>query len=102
MAPSRREGAQRQGCTNEGVAAIADLLPPHGRTAAMSERYDVAVIGAGVMGASAALFLARGGMKVLLLDRGELCREASGVNAGTLTLHMTRAALIPCAQAGWR
>ena len=68
----------------------------------MSERYDVAVIGAGVMGASAALFLARGGMKVLLLDRGQLCREASGVNAGTLTLHMTRAALIPYAQAGWR
>jgi glycine/D-amino acid oxidase-like deaminating enzyme len=42
----------------------------------MSEHYDVAVIGAGVMGASAALFLARGGMKVLLLDRGPLCRES--------------------------
>ena len=68
----------------------------------MSGRYDAAVIGAGVMGSSAALFLARGGMKVLLLDRGQLCREASGVNAGTLTLHMTRAALIPYAQAGWR
>jgi glycine/D-amino acid oxidase-like deaminating enzyme len=53
------------------------------------------------MGASAALFLARGGMKVLLLDRGQLCREASGVNAGTLTLHMTRAHH-PYAQAGWR
>jgi len=39
-------------------------------------------------------------MKVVLLDRGEICREASGVNAGTLTLHMTRAALIPYAQAG--
>jgi len=81
---------------------MASLPPPAGATHAMSERYDVAVIGAGVMGASAALFLARGGMKVLLLDRGELCREASGVNAGTLTLHMTRAALIPYAQAGWR
>ena len=68
----------------------------------MSERFDVAVVGAGVMGATAALFLARGGMKVVLIDRGQLCREASGVNAGTLTLHMTRAALIPYAQAGWR
>jgi len=68
----------------------------------MSARFDVAVIGAGVMGATTALFLARGGMKVLLIDRGELCREASGVNAGTLTLHMTRAALIPYAQQGWR
>jgi len=64
--------------------------------------FDVAVVGAGVMGSTAALFLARGGMKVVLIDRGELCREASGVNAGTLTLHMTRAALIPYAQQGWR
>ena len=68
----------------------------------MSDRFDVAVVGAGVMGATTALFLARSGMKVLLIDRGGLCREASGVNAGTLTLHMTRAALIPYAQQGWR
>jgi len=68
----------------------------------MSARFDVAVVGAGVMGATTALFLARAGMRVALIDRGELCREASGVNAGTLTLHMTRAALIPYAQAGWR
>jgi len=68
----------------------------------MSARFDVGVVGAGVMGATTALFLARAGMRVVLIDRGELCREASGVNAGTLTLHMTRAALIPYAQAGWR
>ncbi|MGK7869084.1 NAD(P)/FAD-dependent oxidoreductase [Falsiroseomonas sp. E2-1-a20] len=60
-------------------------------------RFDVAVIGAGVMGCSTALFLARAGMKVALLDRGAICREASGVNAGTLTMQMTRAALIPYA-----
>ncbi|MES2713968.1 MAG: FAD-dependent oxidoreductase [Pseudomonadota bacterium] len=59
--------------------------------------YDCAVIGAGVMGCTTALFLARGGMKVVLLDRGEICREASGVNAGTLTMQMTRAALVPYA-----
>jgi sarcosine oxidase, subunit beta len=59
--------------------------------------YDVAIIGAGVMGCSTALHLARAGMKVLLLDRGPICREASGVNAGTLTMQMTRAALIPYA-----
>lgn len=68
----------------------------------MSGRFDVVVVGAGVMGATTALFLARGGMKVAVIDRGAVCREASGVNAGTLTLHMTRAALIPYAQAGWR
>jgi glycine/D-amino acid oxidase-like deaminating enzyme len=59
--------------------------------------YDVAVIGAGVMGCSTALHLARAGMRVALLDRGAICREASGVNAGTLTMQMTRAALIPYA-----
>jgi glycine/D-amino acid oxidase-like deaminating enzyme len=62
--------------------------------------YDVAIIGAGVMGATVALHLARGGMRTALIDRGEICREASGVNAGTLTLHMTRAALIPYAMKG--
>ena len=59
--------------------------------------YDCAVTGAGVMGCATALFLARSGMKVVLFDRGEICREASGVNAGTLTMQMTRAALVPYA-----
>jgi glycine/D-amino acid oxidase-like deaminating enzyme len=66
----------------------------------MKADFDIAVIGAGAMGATTALYLARGGMRVALVDRGEICREASGVNAGTLTLHMTRAALIPYAMKG--
>ncbi len=65
------------------------------------ETFDAAVVGAGVMGATTALFLARGGMRCALIDAGGVCREASGVNAGTLTLHMTRAALIPYAMRGW-
>ncbi|MEO5738473.1 MAG: FAD-dependent oxidoreductase [Variovorax sp.] len=64
--------------------------------------YDAIVIGGGVMGCSTALHLAQGGMRVALIDRGPLCREASGVNAGTLTLHMTRAALVPYAMRAWR
>ena len=64
------------------------------------DAYDVVVVGAGAMGATTALHLARGGMRTALIDRGEVCREASGVNAGTLTLHMTRAALIPYAMRG--
>jgi glycine/D-amino acid oxidase-like deaminating enzyme len=59
--------------------------------------FDVVVIGGGVMGCTTALFLARGGMRVALVERDALCRAASGVNAGTLTLNMTRAALIPYA-----
>ncbi|WP_439579861.1 NAD(P)/FAD-dependent oxidoreductase [Elioraea sp.] len=67
----------------------------------MSTCVDCAVIGAGVMGCSVALGLARAGMSVVLLDKGAICREASGVNAGTLTMQMTRAALIPYALKAW-
>ncbi|CAB3809902.1 NAD(P)/FAD-dependent oxidoreductase [Paraburkholderia fynbosensis] len=64
--------------------------------------FDVVVIGGGVMGCTTALFLARGGMRVALIERDALCRAASGVNAGTLTLHMTRAALVPYAIHAWK
>lgn len=67
-----------------------------------STAFDAVVIGGGVMGCSTALHLAQGGMRVALVDRGPLCREASGVNAGTLTLHMTRAALVPYAMRAWK
>lgn len=67
----------------------------------MTDVYDSAVVGAGVMGASCALFLARGGMRVALIDRSGICKQASGGNAGTLTMNMTRAALIPYAIKGW-
>jgi len=63
--------------------------------------FDVAVVGGGVMGCTTALFLARAGMRVVVVERDALCRGASGVNAGTLTLHMTRAALVPYAIRAW-
>jgi glycine/D-amino acid oxidase-like deaminating enzyme len=66
----------------------------------MSHVHDLAVIGGGLHGSTVALFAARGGMDVALLERGALCREASGVNAGTLTMQMTRVALIPYALKG--
>ncbi len=62
-----------------------------------SDTFDLGVIGGGIHGATVALFCAREGMRTVLLERGSLCREASGVNAGTLTLQMTRVALIPYA-----
>jgi glycine/D-amino acid oxidase-like deaminating enzyme len=61
---------------------------------------DVAIVGAGVMGISTALKLGRAGMKVALFDRSAICRGASGVNAGTLTLHMVRPCLVPHAKRG--
>ena len=63
----------------------------------MTSPYDLIVVGGGVHGATVALFAARGGMSVALIERDQICRGASGVNAGTLTMQMTRVALIPYA-----
>ncbi|MGS0646024.1 NAD(P)/FAD-dependent oxidoreductase [Komagataeibacter melomenusus] len=65
-----------------------------------TRRYDAVIIGSGVMGATTALMLGRAGLKTALVDRRSIFREASGVNAGTLTLHMIRAGLIPHAMRG--
>ena len=62
--------------------------------------YDVAIIGGGVMGSTTGLHLARNGMKVTVIDRRGLCMEASGVNAGTLSIQIKRIALIPYALRG--
>ncbi|MGG5822713.1 NAD(P)/FAD-dependent oxidoreductase [Falsiroseomonas sp. HW251] len=62
--------------------------------------FDALVVGGGVMGAGTALALARGGMRVMLLDRKGLGTGASGVNAGTLSLQIKRASLVPYALRG--
>ena len=45
-------------------------------------RADVAIVGGGIVGASAALFLRRFGLSVVLLERGQCGAAASGVNYG--------------------
>jgi len=45
---------------------------------------EVLVIGGGIAGASTAYHLALGGHNVVLLERGEIASEASGVNAGNI------------------
>ena len=65
-----------------------------------SHAFDALIVGGGLHGCMIALTLARAGMRTALLERGALCREASGVNAGTLTMQMTRVALIPYALKG--
>ena len=64
------------------------------------ESFDALIVGGGIHGCMTALTLARAGMRTALVERGALCREASGVNAGTLTMQMTRVALIPYALRG--
>jgi glycine/D-amino acid oxidase-like deaminating enzyme len=63
--------------------------------AALPSEVEVAVIGAGIMGLTTGIFLARAGKEVVVLDRGEPWREASGVNAGSLGVQNKRLPLIP-------
>ena len=53
-----------------------------GQAGQVEGRYDVAVIGGGFTGLSAALALARGGARVALLEAGRVIGEASGRNGG--------------------
>lgn len=52
------------------------------------------------MGCATALRLAAGGMRVVVLDQGDLGQGASGVNAGTLSLQIKRVKLMPYALKG--
>lgn len=48
----------------------------------LPDETDVIVIGGGIIGVSAALFLARGGTRVTLLEKGEIAGEQSSRNWG--------------------
>ncbi|WP_297870118.1 FAD-binding oxidoreductase [uncultured Oscillibacter sp.] len=52
----------------------------------MKTTYDAIVIGAGVLGASAAAHLAEAGHSVLILERGETVSGASGGNLGQISI----------------
>jgi len=56
----------------------------------VAEDTDVVVIGGGLLGCAASSYLARSGVEVVLLERSELNREASGTNAGSLHIQLLR------------
>jgi glycine/D-amino acid oxidase-like deaminating enzyme len=51
-------------------------------TSPLPERVDVAIVGGGYTGLSAARVLAKGGAKVAVLEQGDIGSGASGVNGG--------------------
>ena len=62
--------------------------------------YDIVIVGGGIMGCGAALRLAEGGMKPLVIEKDDLGQGASGVNAGTLSLQIKRVKLMQYALRG--
>lgn len=61
----------------------------------MPNRFDVAIVGAGVIGLSIAYVLSKAGAKVIVIDRGPLGREASWAGAGILPPANATTALHP-------
>jgi len=58
--------------------------PTFPRSPELPRRLDVAVVGGGYTGLSAALALARGGASVAVFERGRIGSGASSVNGGQL------------------
>ena len=66
----------------------------------MSDLYDLAVVGGGILGSAAACRAAAGNMRAILLEQHSIGSGASGVNAGTLSLQIKRVKLMPYALKG--
>lgn len=56
---------------------------------------DVVIIGAGISGLSVALPIVKAGLSVVVLDKGAPWSDASGANAGTLSIQVKRAEVLP-------
>ena len=66
----------------------------------MNLKFDIAIIGGGIMGCETALRLTEGGMRAVVLEQGDIGQGASGVNAGTLSMQIKRVKLMPYAIKG--
>ena len=76
------------------------MLLPHRRdlAAEVPSGTDVVIVGGGLAGCALAYFLAIAGVEVVVLERAELNREASGTNAGSFHFQI---AIHQLTGAGW-
>lgn len=88
------------------IAAVAAEMPERGRPIveldprmeaggtlaprARPAEADVAIVGGGLLGCALAFKLAKVGVDAVLLERGDLNREASGTNGGSLHIQLLR------------
>ncbi len=80
---------------------LSEANPPE-HTAPLPERAEVVVIGGGVIGVTSALFLARAGIPVLLVEKGRVAAEQSARNWGWIRVQGRDRAEIPIAQEAQR
>ncbi|MCX4746940.1 FAD-dependent oxidoreductase [Kitasatospora sp. NBC_01287] len=90
LAQVRGEPAERFDTVGDPLGATGgqgwEVVPvrPAAAPVTADERYDVAVVGAGIVGRAAALEAARAGSRVVLLDGGRLGGSASAVSGALL------------------
>jgi glycine/D-amino acid oxidase-like deaminating enzyme len=83
-APSHDAPNHAHTASVSGASRTVLLLPSVKElTAALPRSSDVVIIGGGLAGCALAYYLAKEGVEVVLVERGELNREASGTNAGS-------------------
>ena len=85
--PARKQGPAVPGITLQPVAGDENL----------ADSTDVVVIGGGIVGASAALYLAQNGVDVVLCEKGAIGAEQSGRNWGWVRQMGREPAEIPLA-----
>lgn len=76
--------------TTNGAPGLDGAEHSRGGAGGRLDEADVLIIGGGLVGCAVAYYLAREGVDCLVVDRGEINREGSGTNAGSLHIQIRR------------